>query len=115
LVGPVDHAVETTGVSRVIDQAMKSLGPSGKMSKLGVSHEEPHQGVTPQRPGPDQRVFYSIAGDSDPQEFIPYMIRCYREGKFPFDKLIKQYRAQEINRAVKESQDGHTVKAVLRF
>ena len=115
LVGPVDHAVETTGVSRVIDQAIKSLCPFGKMSTLGVSHEESHQRVTPQRPGPNQRVFYSIAGDSNPQEFIPYMIRCYREGKFPFDKLIRQYSAPEINRAVKDSQEGHTVKAVLRF
>ncbi len=115
LAGPVDHAVETTGVSRVIDQAIKSLGPFGKMSELGVSHEESHQRVTPQRPGPDQTVFYSIAGDSNPQEFIPFMIRCYREGKFPFDKLIRQYRAPKINRAVKDSQEGHTVKAVLRF
>ena len=115
LVGPVDHAVETTGVSRVIDQAIKSLGPFGKMSKLGVSHEESRRQVTPQRPGPHQRVFYSIAGDSNPQEFVPYMIRCYREGKFPFDKLIRQYRAPEINEAVKDSQDGYTVKALLRF
>ncbi len=89
LAGPVDHAVETTGVSRVIDQAVKSLGPFGKMSKLGVSHEESRQRVTPQSPGPNQRVFYSIAGDSNPQEFIPYLIRRRREGKFPFDKLIQ--------------------------
>ncbi|MGA3114039.1 MAG: NAD(P)-dependent alcohol dehydrogenase [Syntrophobacteraceae bacterium] len=115
LVGSVDHAVETTGASRVIDQAVKSLSPFGKMSKLGVSHEGSNQRVKPQSPGPNQRVFYSIAGDSDPQEFIPYMIRCYREGKFPFDKLIRQYPATEMNTAVKDSQDGYTVKAVLRF
>ncbi len=115
LVGPIDNAVETTGVSRVIDQAVKSLGPLGKMSKLGVSNEQSHERITPQSPGPNQEVFYSIAGDSDPQQFIPYMIRCYREGKFPFDKLIRQYSALDINEAVRDCQDGYTVKAVLRF
>jgi aryl-alcohol dehydrogenase len=115
LVGPVDNAVETTGVSRVIDQAMKSLAAFGKMSKLGLSHHEPGRQVIPQSPGPDQKVFYSIAGDSDPRQFIPYMIRCYREGKFPFDKLIRQYSALDINEAVSDSLAGHTIKAVLRF
>ncbi|MGO9315820.1 MAG: NAD(P)-dependent alcohol dehydrogenase [Syntrophobacteraceae bacterium] len=115
LAGPVDHAVETTGVSRLIDQAIRSLGPFGKMSMLGVTHEDRHERVTPQSPGPNQRVFYSIAGDSDPQEFIPYMIRCYREGKFPFNRLIREYPASEINEAVRDSLVGATIKPLLRF
>ena len=115
LAGPVDHAVETTGVSRLIDQAIRSLGPFGKMSLLGVTHEDPHERVTPKSPGPNQRVFYSIAGDSDPQKFIPYMIRCYREGKFPFNKLIREYPASEINEALRDSLVGATIKPVLRF
>ncbi len=115
LAGPVDHVVETTGVSRLIDQAIRSLGPFGKMSMLGVTHEDPRERVTPRSPGPNQRVFYSIAGDSDPQQFIPYMIRCYREEKFPFNKLIREYPASEINEAVRDSLDGATIKPLLRF
>ncbi len=115
LAGPVDYAVETTGVSRLIDQAIRSLGPFGKMSMLGVTHEEPHERVPPRSPGPNQRVFYSIAGDSDPQEFIPFMITCYREGKFTFDKLIREYPASEINEAVRDSLAGATIKPLLRF
>jgi aryl-alcohol dehydrogenase len=115
LAGPVDHAVETTGVSRLIDQAIRSLGPFGKMSMLGVAHEDTHERVTPASPGPNQRVFYSIAGDSDPQQFIPYMIRCYREGKFPFDKLIREYPASQINEAIRDSLAGATIKPLLRF
>jgi aryl-alcohol dehydrogenase len=115
LAGSIDHAVESTTASRVIDQAIKSLSPIGKMSTLGISSEEPHQRVTPQSPGPNQKVFHSILGDTNPKEFIPYLIGCFKEGKFPFDKLLKQYSAQEINQAVKDSLDGHTVKAVLRF
>jgi aryl-alcohol dehydrogenase len=113
--GPVDHAVETTGVSRLIDQAIGSLGPFGKMSMLGVTHEDPCERVTSKSPGPNQRVFYSIAGDSNPQQFIPYMIRCYREGKFPFNKLIREYPASEINEAVRDSLAGAAIKPLLRF
>ena len=86
IVGDVDHAVETTGRSRVIDKAIRSLGPRGKVSLLGISTDE--AAISPTSPGPHQRVFYSIAGDSDPQKFIPFLIRCHKEGKFPFDKLI---------------------------
>lgn len=113
IVGDVDHAVETTGLPRVIDSAMRSLSPRGKLSLLGVSADGAD--VPPKSPGPHQRVFYSIAGDSEPQRFIPFLIRRYREGRFPFDKLIRQYPASEINAAVKDSLDGVTIKPLLRF
>ncbi len=115
LIGAVEHAVETTGVPGIIDQAVKSLGPSGKMSMLGVTDEDRDEPVIPQSPGPRQNIFYSIAGDSNPQEFIPYMIRCYRDGKFPFNKLVREYDAMNINDAVRDSIDGSAVKPVLRF
>ncbi len=113
IVGDVDHAVETTGLSRVIDQATRSIGPRGNASLLGISTDE--VAISPKSPGPHQRVFYSVAGDSDPQRFIPFLIRCHKEGKFPFDKLIREYPASEINTAVKDSLDGVTIKPVLRF
>lgn len=115
LAGTVDYAVETTGVSRIIDQALRSLGSLGRMSMLAVAHEDNGEPVTPQSPGREQNVFYSIAGDSDPQKFIPYMISCYRDGKFPFNRLIRQYPALEINQAVRDSLDGPVIKPVLRF
>ncbi len=111
--GDIDHAVETTGLPRVIDLAIRSIGPKGKVSLLGISSEE--EGFSPKSPGARQTVFYSIAGDSDPHNFIPFLIKCYREGKFPFDKLIKVYSPMNINEAVRDSIDGVTVKPVLRF
>jgi aryl-alcohol dehydrogenase len=40
IVRHVDHAVETTGLAPVIDLAMRSLGPRGNLSLLGVSDED---------------------------------------------------------------------------
>ncbi|MCE5243316.1 MAG: NAD(P)-dependent alcohol dehydrogenase [Desulfobacteraceae bacterium] len=106
-------AVETTGRSRSIDTAVKILGPGGSLSLLAVSAGEEH--ISPQSPGPGQRVFNSVAGDSDPQVFIPFLIRCRREGNFPFHRLIREYPASEINTAVQDSLDGITIKPLLRF
>ena len=112
LAGPVRHAVETTGRSRVIDQAMRSLGPEGKASLLAVSED---WDITPKPPGPGQEVIYSVAGDSNPQTFIPFLIRSSRDGKFPFRRLIREYPAERINEAVGDSLAGITIKPVLRF
>ena len=111
----ISHAVETTGLSRVMDQAVRSLGPGGKLSMLGIPADAPNERVSPKRPSPGQTVFYSIAGDSDPRTFIPFLIKSYREGKFPFDRLIRQYPASLINEAVRDSIEGVTIKPVLRF
>ncbi len=111
----VDYAVETTGLSKVIDQAIRSLGPNGKLSKLGIPMDAPGEQISPPKPGPGQMVFYSIAGDSNPQKFIPSLIKAFREGKFPVDALVQEYPASEINEGVRDSLSGFVVKPVLRF
>jgi aryl-alcohol dehydrogenase len=113
--GEVDHAVETTGNSRMIDLAVRSLASHGNLSMLGVSTDGEGERISPASPGPHQRVFYSIAGDSDPQKFIPFLIDRCKEGKFPFNKLTREYAASQINEAVKDSLEGSTIKPVLRF
>ncbi len=56
-----------------------------------------------------------IQGDAVPQLFIPKMIRLYRAGRFPFDRLIKFYDFRGINRAVSDSRRGRTIKPVMRM
>ena len=38
-----------------------------------------------------------------PQLFIPQMIKLYRQGKFPFDRLLKFYNFKDINLAMRDS------------
>ncbi len=54
-----------------------------------------------------------IQGDAVPQQFIPKLIRLYRQGRFPFDKLVTYYRFRQINRAIADSKRGSTIKPVL--
>ena len=54
-----------------------------------------------------------MEGDAIPRTFIPELIALWREGRFPFDRLITSYPLEEINRAVADVERGETVKAVL--
>ena len=54
-----------------------------------------------------------VEGCCIPQLFIPKLIRYYREGRFPFDKLIRYYRFEDINQAFADTKSGKVIKAVL--
>jgi aryl-alcohol dehydrogenase len=54
-----------------------------------------------------------VEGDSVPQLFIPKLIKLYQSGKFPFDRLLKFYDFRDINRAMKDSRNGKSIKPVL--
>jgi aryl-alcohol dehydrogenase len=54
-----------------------------------------------------------IEGDSDPDKFIPEMIELHRQGKLPFDRLVKTYPLDDINHAIADQHDGKCVKVVL--
>ena len=50
-----------------------------------------------------------------PDVFIPRLVELYRQGKFPFDRLLKFYSFDQINQAAADSEKGLTVKPVLRI
>ena len=56
-----------------------------------------------------------VEGDAVPDLFIPTLIELYRQGKFPYDKLIKVYPFDQINQAVEDMEKGIVIKPVLKF
>ena len=47
--------------------------------------------------------------------FRDRLIEFYRQGRFPFDRLIKHYDFADINQAISDSETGKTIKPVLRI
>ncbi len=43
------------------------------------------------------------------------MIDLHRQGRLPFDRLIRTYPFAEINRAIADQHGGDCIKAVLLF
>jgi aryl-alcohol dehydrogenase len=110
----VDYAVETSGVAKVVPQALESLGSLGTLAVVGISGEvEIH--VQKHILGGGKTVKGAIQGDSIPQLFIPKLVEYYKAGKFPFDKLVKFYKFEEINQAMEDSISGKTIKPIIKM
>jgi aryl-alcohol dehydrogenase len=105
--GGIDYAVETTGEASIESAAVSALAPGGRLALLAGGR------VRKNLPG-GREVFSVIQGDAVPQRFIPRLIACWREGRFPFDRLVTFYDFRQINRAMADSLRGTTVKPVLR-
>ncbi|MGB5949675.1 MAG: NAD(P)-dependent alcohol dehydrogenase [Parvibaculum sp.] len=110
----VDYAFDTTGIPAVLQATMACLGSHGVFGIVGV--------CPPGTPVPGDLssvITYGhtikgiIEGDSDPDVFIPEMIELYRQGRLPFDKLIRTYPLSEINQAIADQHHGDCVKVVL--
>ena len=56
-----------------------------------------------------------VEGDSNPKLFIPQLISYYKEGRFPFDRLIHVYDFNDINEAFHASHSGKVIKALLKM
>lgn len=110
------YALDTTGVPPVFSQMTKSLALRGHgvlvgAAKLGT--EAPFDIGTLLTSG--ITVSMVIEGDAVPREFIPKLISLYKRGLFPFDKLVKHYDFSEINQAFVDSENGTTIKPILRY
>jgi aryl-alcohol dehydrogenase len=43
------------------------------------------------------------------------MIDMWREGDFPFDRLVKFYTLDQINEAMEDSEKGRVIKPILKM
>jgi len=54
-----------------------------------------------------------LGGDAAPRQFIPMLTDYWRQGRFPFDRLLSFYRFDEIERAFRDAAAGRAIKPVL--
>jgi aryl-alcohol dehydrogenase len=113
--GGPSYALETTGVPRVLRQAVDALAPLGVCGVVGappVGTEVSLDWNGVMIPGKTVRGI--IEGDSVPRVFIPKLVGLNAQGRFPFERLIRYYDLDEINRAAEDAEGGGTLKPVLR-
>jgi aryl-alcohol dehydrogenase len=112
----VDYVVDTTGRPELLRAAADAIAVRGTVALVGAA-----------RPGTEVSfeigasmvkgwTFKTVVqGSSVPQSFLPQLIQLWREGRFPIDKLIKDYSLQDINQGFADSADGSTIKPVIVF
>jgi aryl-alcohol dehydrogenase len=111
----VDYTVETTAVPGVLRQAVDALNQGGTCGLIGAAALGTEVSLDMSALLFGRSVRGIVEGDSVPRQFIPKLVDLYRQGRFPFDKLIKTYAFEDINEAVEDSEKGTTLKPVLTF
>jgi aryl-alcohol dehydrogenase len=113
-IGGCDLALDTTGVPRVIEAAIRALKPCGQLALVGASAETTMStNIMHMISG---RVIRGIIeGDADPVRFIPFLVERFLEGEFPIDRIAEFYPFEQINAAVSASTSGRTIKSILSF
>ncbi len=111
----VHYSFDAVGLAPVIKQATEVLRSPGHCVSVGFQGLE-HPVELDQGFLLLGRKFEGvIEGNADPQKFIPHMLELHKQGKFPFEKLIKTFRFDQINEAIEAANNGTVVKPVLVF
>jgi aryl-alcohol dehydrogenase len=111
-----DYVLDTTARPELLRQAADALGNRGTLALVGAA-----------KPGTEVTfeiglslvkgwTFTTIVqGSSVPQVFIPKLVELWKEGRFPIDKLMRNYSLEEINQGFADSASGEVIKPVVVF
>jgi aryl-alcohol dehydrogenase len=112
--GGIEFTLECTGIPKVFRQAVDSLMMGGTCGLIGVAPVGVEANLEMQVILDGRTIKGIVEGDCISDIFIPQLIELYKQGRFPFDRLIKFYSLEQINQAAEDSEKGKTLKAVLR-
>lgn len=112
--GGCHYSIDTTGIPAVLRQAFNVCGPLGVTAMIapGVPGTE----VTIEMMGllPGKSLRGVVQGDSSSKTFIPMLIEHWRNGRFPFDKLITTFDSLDaLDDAVIAMSSGSVIKPVV--
>jgi aryl-alcohol dehydrogenase len=114
--GGVHHSFDTTGVPVLVEAAIKSLrkmGACALAATMGDRQYSIQYGFMVQAKA--AKIIGIQEGDSNFPLFLPKLVDFYKKGMFPFDKMIKFYSLDDIEKAFADSLSGETIKPVSRF
>jgi aryl-alcohol dehydrogenase len=111
-----DYVIDTTARPELLRQGAECLGLRGTLVLVGAA-------------APGTEVTFEIGlslvkgwtfktvvqGSSVPQVFIPKLIELWKDGRFPLEKLMKNYSLDDINQGFADSASGVTIKPVVVF
>ena len=109
----VQYSLECTGLSSVVRQAVDCLRLTGVCGIIGVAPLGTEISLDMNGVLFGRTVRGIIEGDSIPDIFIPRLIELWRQGRFPFDRLVRYFPMAEIEQAATASEKGEVLKAIL--
>ena len=112
--GGADVVLDTTGNPEVIMAGVESLATHGTCSVItssGAPLTLPPGALLLR----GRKLRGTVGGHINPTVFIPRLLDMHQRGRFPFDRLVKNYPFTEVAAAIADSLSGATIKPVLTF
>lgn len=110
----LNYVLDTTAVPGVLTAAAQALHIRGTLPLVGAAAPGT---VAPFEIGLSLVKGWTfktiMQGSSIPQQFISRLVALWERGRFPFDKMIRTYKLDDINLAFGDSASGETVKPVV--
>lgn len=113
--GPADYVLDCTGSIKVIELAADAVGLLGTFILVGGAPADARFSVDHMRTLWGKNIVGTLGGGSNSHELIPGLIELYKQGRFPFDRMVTMYEFDEIDKAIHDMHGGGTIKAVLRL
>ncbi|MDR0124590.1 MULTISPECIES: NAD(P)-dependent alcohol dehydrogenase [Bacillus] len=107
------YSFETTGVPEVTLAALHCLRVKGTCATVAVGKRDLTFNVTNDLMLNALTLKGVIEGDAVPQLFIPKLVKFFKNGQFPVEKLAKFYELEDIEQAFEDSKNGSTIKPIL--
>ncbi len=109
----LDFSFNTTIVPAVHTIALECLAMNGTAGFVAAPRGEWSPAMFAMLAG-GRQLRGILGGDANPGLFLPMLINYWRQGRFPFDRLIKTYDFADIARAFHECEAGTVIKPVLK-
>lgn len=110
----LDIVLETSGRAENLTAAVDSLAPRGRVG-IVTFEQGAGGGVTSPQLALGRSVHGIAQGDAVSPLFLNTLADLWRAGRFPVDRLVTSYDADDINLAFDDAAAGRVIKAVLRF
>ena len=110
--GGAQNLVECTGVGLCYKGGMKALKMGGRCASVAFINKMEYEYFTSECHD-GKNVQFVRMGNVEGDTIIPVMAELYQRGLFPFDKLIKFYRFEDLEQAMEDAHSGDTIKPVL--
>lgn len=111
--GGLDCAMEAVGLGGVVREALSSLRSPGVCATVGLQTLENDITIDQGHLLMGRTLTGVIEGDADPHKLIPELLQMWRQGRFPFDRLVAEYPLAQLDAALEDFRAGKVIKPVL--
>lgn len=114
--GGVDYAFECVGKVETVRQTVDSLRVPGGTAVITGGPPLGSEVTLDALVLLYVHILGNLGGEGVPDIFIPNLIALWRQGEFPYDRMItKTYSLDQINEAITDMERGTVIKPLIRF